>query len=368
VQIPAAETSKNMAQRRNTSITLKQVAQHAGVSVSAVSAVLNNKVSSIRVSDETASQIRKAALELNYIPNGIAQSLRTNRTNNVGLVFENFGDITDGQFYVELLNGVVQELFKNKYRLTILPEVDRSNPLKSLGNGILDGIIWCKLPQSPEVIEILQKASMPFVALHARPSLGHEAAAYITSDNYGGARLAVQHLHELGHKHILFVLEEFEVDVPDAQARLSGFIDACTEFGIPCEEGDIRTWSREFNEFNDYLSSKPPHTAIICWNERTAALLLDLAIPAGINVPNDLSVIGFDSTSYSERTTPRLTCVHQPIGEMGATAARTLLDHLNGIETLQDHDFKTHLDIRDSTTSAPTVAPWQHSLKVEKQQ
>ncbi len=350
-----------MSGRRNSSITLKQVAEHAGVSVSAVSAVLNNKKSSIRVSDETACQIRKAATELHYIPNGIAQSLRTNRTNNVGLVFENFGDITDGQFYVELLNGVVQELFKNKYRLTILPEVDRANPLKSLGNGILDGIIWCKFPQSPEVNEIIQRASMPFVALHARPTVGHEAAAFITSDNYGGARLAVQHLHELGHKNILFVLEEFEVDVPDAQARLSGFIDACTELDIPCSEGDIRTWNRQLDEFNDYLKSKPPHTAIICWNERTAALLLDLADQAGLTVPNDLSVIGFDSTSYSDRTTPRLTCVHQPIGEMGAMAARTLLDHLNGKDSLQDHDFKTHLDVRDSTSVAPTVAPWQQT-------
>ena len=355
-----------MEERKKSSATLKQVAERAGVSVSAVSSVLNGKKSSIRVSPDKAQLIKKAAADLHYVPNGLARSLRTNRTNNIGLVFENFGDITEGQFYTELLDGVAQELFKNKYRLTILPEVDRQQPLNSLGNGLLDGVIWCKLPQSPDVLQILKLAQMPFVALHARPSEGHEASAYISSDNYGGAQLAVEHLYANGHRSILFVLEQGEVDVPDAQARLSGFIDACQANGIPCEETDIRIWSKDFSEFPQYLASKPPHTGIICWNERTAAVLLDRAREAGLSVPNDLSVIGFDSTPFSEKTTPKLTCVHQPIREMAAQAVKTLLEYLNGSEDFTDIEFETTLDVRDSTESAPSLAPWQlKSLKDE---
>lgn len=355
-----------MAQRKTGSTTLKQVAERAGVSMAAVSAVLNSKKSSIRISPATAELIQQAAKDLHYVPNGLARSLRTNRTNNIGLVFENFGGITEGQFYVELLDGVAQELFKNKYRLTILPEVDRVQPINSLGNGLLDGVIWCKLPQSPDVIDILQRCPIPFVALHARPTEAHEAAAYISADNYGGAKLAVQHLHDFGHKRLLFVLETAEVDVPDAQARLAGFLDACAELNIEVQDQDVRIWSHDLHETTAYFQSHPDHTAIITWNERTAGVLLEHAQSLNIQVPQNLSVISFDSTSFSEKTSPRLTCIYQPIREMATAAVRTLLAQINGETITQDFEYPTRLDLRDSTTEPPKNRDWSSILNAEK--
>lgn len=352
--------------RKSGSTTLKQVAERAGVSMAAVSAVLNSKKSSIRISPATAELIHQAAKDLHYVPNGLARSLRTNRTNNIGLVFENFGGITEGQFYVELLDGVAQELFKNKYRLTILPEVDRVQPINSLGNGLLDGVIWCKLPQSSDVIDILQRCTIPFVALHARPTEAHEAAAYISADNYGGAKLAVHHLHNLGHEKFLFVLETAEVDVPDAQARLAGFLDACDELGITVEDQDVRIWSRDLHEAISYFNSYPEHTAMITWNERTAGLLLDHAQSLNIEIPSQMSVVSFDSTSFSEKTTPRLTCIHQPIREMATAAVRTLLAQINGEPINHDFEYPTTLDVRDSTAEPPVNRNWSAILNAEK--
>lgn len=357
-----------MPLRKSGSTTLKQVAERAGVSVAAVSAVLNGKKSNVRISPSTADLIRTAAAELHYVPNGLARSLRTHRTNNVGLVFENFGDITEGQFYVELLDGIVQELFRNRYRLTILPEVDREHPINSLGNGILDGIIWCKMPQSPDVVGVLQRCPIPFVALHARPTDGHVAAAYVSADNHTGAKLAAQHLFELGHRRILFVLEASEADVPDAQARLSGFLEGCAELGLAVAEDDVRVWGSRMEEADAYFESNPPHTAVIAWNERTAGLILERARAAGWVVPRDISVIGFDSTPYSEKTLPRLTCVHQPIREMASAAVRLLLAQIDDLpEGRRDLEFPMTLDVRDSTAPPPTHRTGSPILSAEKQ-
>lgn len=355
-----------MSLTRPGAVTLKSVASAAGVSVAAVSKVLHGRGESIRVGEKTAEHIRKVAAELHYVPNGLAQSLRTNRTRNIGLVFENFGAITDGRFYVELLDGVAQELFKRKYRLTILPEVDRKRPLDSIGNGLLDGVIWCKLPQSSDVLEILRRSSVPFVALHARPTAGHEASAYVSCDNAGGARSALQHLMDLGHRRVLFVHEENEVDVPDAQARFTGFVSACRELGLPCSEEDSVVWSRDMREFEDWARSKPDHTALVVWNERSAAAVLEQAARVGMRVPDDLSVVGFDSTPFSETTTPKLTCVRQPIREMATEAVRLLLGRVEEDAQATDMEFPTTLDIRESTAMAPGSPVWTRLFEDEK--
>lgn len=338
-----------MKNRVPESVTLKQVAAKAGVSVTAASSVLNRKNPNIRISADKALLIQKVAEDLHYVPNGLASSLRTNRTQNIGLVFENFGAITDGMFYVELLDGVAQELFKNKYRLTILPEVDREAPLNSLGNGTLDGVIWCKLPQSPDVLKILKHSNIPFIALHARPSKGHEAAAYVSSDNVGGAKLAVEHLASLGHEKILFVLEQFEEDVPDAEARLEGFLAGCKEQRIAVSAEDIQVWTRDMADFDQWNAERPPHTAIIAWNERSAAAILSRCRDSGVPVPDRYSVMGFDSTPFAEMTVPPLTCIHQPIRQMAGTAVQLLLDRLNHDNPVKDVEFPMALDVRAST-------------------
>lgn len=349
--------SKPSGNGKRNSSTLRQIAGEAGVSISAVSKVLNGRGKSVRVGSATAQNIREVAQRLNYVPNVLAQSLRMSRTRTVGLVFENFGSIADGpEFYVHLLDGVATELFKRHYRLMILPEIDRQHPLASVGDGRMDGVIWCKMPPERATIDQLQHSPVPFVALHAPPPEAPTDTVFISCDNAGGARLAVDHLVGLGHRRLMFVLERHEETTPDAQARLGGFLEACTSHGIDVQDEDVVTWSREADEFVHWHRKRGDQTAVFAWNERVASSILRRAAECRVSVPGELSVVGFDSTPFCDLTTPRLTAVRQPIRLMAGQAAHTLLDLIEGrMPSQYDQVFACTLDVRDSTGPVPNA-------------
>ncbi|MCU0317440.1 MAG: LacI family transcriptional regulator [Fimbriimonadaceae bacterium] len=337
--------------------TLREVASEAGVSIAAVSKVLHGRGESVRVSSSKASEIRLVAKRLNYVPNVLARSLRTSRTHTIGLVFENFGAISDGpQFYVELLDGVAQELFARHYRLTILSEVDSEHPAADLADGRLDGVIWCKMPTDPHFVERFANVGLPCVALHARRIDSSPGVFYVRCDNRGGSHLVVDHLKKLGHERILFVMEQRETETPDALERRDGFIEACRAQGLTVDpEQDIVVWTRDADEFADWWDLRPPHTALYGWNERVAAGVLARAKELHVNVPKDLSVIGFDSTVFCESTLPPLTAVRQPIRQMASHATRLLLDLINGhVSSQTEQSFASTLDVRQSTAIVPS--------------
>lgn len=338
---------------RNSGATLKAVAEAAGVSVSAVCKVLHGKGDSVRVSKGTAENIRAAAERLKYSPNALARSLRMSRTQTVGLVFENFGEIAAGPlYYVQLLDGVASQLFERHYRLTILPEVPRDAVSSTLVDGRLDGVIWCKMPKDPEIHRQLAERFIPTVALNSTPPDGSPIPYFVTCDNAAGAELVVEHLYDFGHRRILFALEENEDTTPDAQARLAGFCKAMNARGLPCGQDDVVVWHTAAIEFPEWYDSKPPHTAVFAWNERMGGEILAQATRHGLILPKDLSVVGFDSTRYCDSTIPRLTAVRQPVKPMAQTAARLLLALIEGENLDQtSYAFPCTLDIRESTTS-----------------
>ncbi|HRK22966.1 MAG TPA: LacI family DNA-binding transcriptional regulator, partial [Fimbriimonadaceae bacterium] len=311
---------------RNPGATMKEVALAAGVSVSAVSKVLHGKGKSIRVSEAKASHIREVAERMKYHPNALARSLRLARTHTVGLIFENFGEISAGPlFYVHLLDGVAGELFRNHYRLAILPEVPRDSAANALNDGRLDGVIWCKMPSDPALHAELANRFVPVVALNAPPIEESPIPCFVSCDNEAGAELVVDHLFGLGHRRILFVLEEGEVDTPDAQSRLRGFRKAMADRGLSATDEDMVLWSTSATELGRWWESGPPHTAIFAWNERQGGEILARARETGLRLPEELSVVGFDSTIYCDSTVPKLPAARQPIKEMAQTAARILL-------------------------------------------
>ncbi len=346
---------------RRAGVTLRQVAEEAGVSIAAVSKVLHGRGDSVRVGEERAQAIRKVAERLNYVPNLSARQLRTNRTNTVGLLFENFGEISAGpQYYVHLLDGVASELFSRHYRLTILPEFDHHAPLQSLADGRVDGLIWCKLPGTPSFLDQFREFSLPCVALNAPPPQAADGkVAFVSCDNNAGSWLVINHLVELGHRRILFALERREEDTPDARARLQGFFAACHQHGIWVGEEDVVTWSTDAQEFPAWWNQRTGHTAIYAWNERLGAEILRAADRIELRIPEQLSVVGFDSTQYCETTVPRLTAVNQPIREMSQYAAKILLDQIEGGSSERySVIFPCTLDVRDSTA----IAPRPHSI------
>jgi len=331
--------------------TIRDIAREAGVSVAAVSHVLHGSGGTIRVSAERAQRIKEVAQRLNYVPNAVARSLRAGRSKNIGLVFENFGSISAGPlYYAYLFDGITSLLFKNHYRLTILPEMDIKHAHREIGNGQLDGLIWCKFVDDPATEKMLTKANIPVVALNTLESNLPPNAVAISCDNEAGSELAVAHLYELGHRSIAFVNEIREEQTPDAIARYQGFVTAMERRGLRVSDRDLITWSFEAIEFPLWWAAQPQHTALYVWNEGQASRVLRRAQNAGVDIPEQLSVVGFDSTEFSDSTTPPLTAVRQPIREMAEAAATTLLKMIEGEnpESLFVN-FPVSLDIRGST-------------------
>ena len=337
--------------KRTSPPTLKEVASASGVSLSSVWKVLHGKGDSIRVSETTAAHIREVAKRLQYRPNALARSLRTSRTDVVGLVYESFGDIATGPLYqVLLLDGISAELFENHFRLMILPDVSYDRVNQTLMDGRVDGVIWCKIPEEPRLHKALAEWSFPIVVINAPAYPDSPLPCFVTCDNEGGIDLAVEHLYGLGHQRILFGLEEPEKNTPDSQERLAGMWKAMQTRGLPFSEEDVLTFDAKGDNFAPWWQSKPPHTAIIAWDEGMAGKILRQAHDLGVRVPGELSVVGFDSTIYCEGTTPKLTAVCQPIKDMAREAARLLMRLICG-ENLPERSvrYPCTFDVREST-------------------
>lgn len=335
--------------------TLRDVAEAAGVSITSVSKVLHGRGKSVRVSDETARAIREAARRLQYTPNELARTLRTGKTRTIGLLFENFGSIGAGPlYYVELLDGVAKALFRHHYRLTIIPEVGDDDAVCSLADGRLDGVIWCKMPHEERHWEFAERCPIPVVAMNTPPPDSPHDMVYFSCDNQGGAALVVNHLAELGHRRIAFALEKGEEKTPDAQARLAGFLATCRSIGLPTSLDDVFVWSPDAREMPRWYANTD-YTAVFAWNEMVAAEVLRQAARCGVRVPQDLSVVGFDSTRFCDTTSPRLTAVRQPITQMAEAAAGMLLRMVGNRQPEKlAHVFPCTFDVRDSTGAPNT--------------
>ena len=330
--------------------TLREVAEVAGVSIAAVSKVLHGKGKNIRVSDARAEVIRETARKLRYQPNALARSLRMSRTHTVGLIWENMQEIGDGPlYYVHLLDGVATELFRKHYRLTILPEIPHNSTISSLSDGRLDGIIWCKMPDTPAVREELNHHALSVVGLNS-PPFSDQLCPTVSCDNAHGSKLVVDHLVALGHRHIVFPMDHGSEETPDAIARLEGFQQAMAKHGLSTD-GSVIQVNKQAPDIASVLKQRPEITAVFAWYEGLAGRIMASAQEAGYSVPGDLSVVGFDSTLYCDSLSPRLTAVKQPIKEMAQMATRILLDQIEG-HPLERNTciFPCTLDVRESTS------------------
>ena len=319
----------------------------ANVSTAAVSRVLHGGGSSVRVSELRAKHIREVAEQMNYRVNAVARNLRTSKTHTIGVLFENLRGLSDGPLYITyLLDGVSSVIFNKGYRLSVLAEVDHQDIIGSLGDGQLDGVIWCKLARDEETLNLIRRTPIPIVALNAAmPEVGADAT-FVNCDNEGGMELAVDHLWELGHRKIGFLYEHEEANTPDCIARRDGFTKAILSRG-----GSLHIIESSWHLDGIEAEVKAQGcSAVVCWTESVADRLLTRMARAGVSVPSEMSVIGFDSTLYCETTTPRLTAVRQPIREMAAHAAQTLLDLITGQASGQISTiFPCTLDVRGST-------------------
>lgn len=333
-------------------ITIRDVAEAAGVSAMAVSAVLHGTGRNVKISAEKAATIRRIAEELRYQPNHLARSLRSRRTNTIGVVFQHFERLSEeNPYYPQLLNGIIAALFPAGYTLALCPRLVQHSETGSFSDGRFDGILWCRPDYTEASLEDLRKSNMPVVMMHAPPGSAPGVPTF-SADNDTALRRVVTYLVSLGHRSIGFVIDPINEHTAEGRARALAFETAIQEAGV---HGDVLVWDYSATELQRYKSSDAPHTALATFSDTLAGHILVAADRYGISVPGELSVVGFDSSSFCEKTTPRLTSIHQPVEQIAREATTCLLSIIHsereGISFSPPVSsiYDCGLDVREST-------------------
>lgn len=336
--------------------TIRDVAAAAGVSAMAVSAVLHGTGRNVKVSLEKAEHIRKIALELRYHPNYLARSLRNHRTQTVGVVFQHFDRLSiQNPYYPQLLNGLIEALFPADYTLALCPKLVRNAEAPALSDGRFDGILWCRPDFSEASVEYLRMASIPVVMMHAPPGTAPGVSTFC-ADNEGALRLAVDYLAELGHRRIAFVVDPVSAVTAEALARAAGFMDAMEAIGLT---GEVFIWDLGAPGEDRHRLAEIPQTALIAFSDHVAGQLLASCVEYGVRVPQERSIVGFDSSPFCEMTNPTLTSIYQPVERMAFEATNHLLDLIraghNGEAPAPPLSaiYSCRVDVRNSTAPPP---------------
>lgn len=334
---------------------MRDVAEAAGVSAMSVSAVLHGTGSNVKVSPTTAENIRRVARELRYQPNHVARFLRSRRTNTVGLVFQHFNRLSENDpYFPQLLNGAIAALFPLEYTLALCPKLFQQSGDGQFSDGRFDGVLWARPDFTETSLDGIRHSTTPVVMLHAPPGSAPGVTTFC-ADNDGALRLVVQHLVELGHKKIAFVIDPVNEHTAEGRARTEAFRVHMSAAGL---EPDVLVWNYDAPELARYTNGAGPHTALATFSDTLAGHLLRQCNALGIDVPRQLSIVGFDSSQFCERTRPRLTSVYQPVEQI----AREATAHLLGLISRDDGDgappepitrvYACRLDVRESTGSA----------------
>lgn len=309
--------------------TLLDVARVAKVSPSTVSRILNGTA---KVSDDKRQAVMAAIAEMNFAPNQMAQGLKRGRSMTIGIVVQ---DISS-PFFDETLHGIDDGLKNTGYASVIVSghwdAAEESDRIRLLLARKADGIILLSGRLSNEAI--LQFSQHKPIVSTGR-LLATSNALGFKLDNTEGARMAVRHLIELGHRRIAFVTGPDDSD--DANDRLAGYIGTLQDAGIPIDENLIVKGN--FHEaggmmaLNQLFETRQQFTAVFCANDLSANGARLGLYRRGIRVPDDISLVGFDDLPSSAYVTPPLTTVRQPLYDMGRMATQALMNLLNGEPT-----------------------------------
>ncbi len=344
--------------RNKATITIRDVARAAGVSVSTVSRVLNDKDD---VAPETYQRVRAVIAELGYTSSLAARSMRSRRTGVIGTMMPDLED----PFTIQVMKGINHAITALDYDLIAYTsgsinqqsKAEREQYYVSLLNGsITDGIIIV----TPAATSFSTAA--PVVAVD--PNNESPDCPAVIATNHAGALEAMAHLIGLGHTRIGFI--GGRPDLQSAQRRLQGYEDALRQAGITLDPslvavGDFTT-ARGHECGRQLLSLSEPPTAIFAANDQSALGAIEAAREAGLRVPEDLSVVGFDNTPETAYANPALTTVDQFMVKMGYVATEMLIALVQG-EPLESDLYKvpTQLIIRDSCLP-PRARPEQRTV------
>lgn len=344
--------------------TIDDVARMAGVSPATVSRVMNNRQI---VTSTTQQRVLEAIAQLNYQPNSLGRNLATRQTKTFGLVI---ADITN-PFYAEVVRGVEEMALLHGMSMFLYDTMEDSEremqALRLLGERQIDGLILCSSLLTQQKLTSLIRSGLPLVFINRLPI--PSSIGTVEIDQEAGIRAAMQHLVDLGHRRIAFIggLTTSQV----YQRRLVAYQTACEEADIEILENTIlpalptieggREATHQFLQATSLVSSSRP-TALLAYNDLVAMGALIAAQEAGVAVPEQLSLIGYDNILFSALLHPALTTVQQPARMLGEQAASLLITHLQKHTLPQAMPMLVRLTPTLFVRSSTAAAPIDHTL------
>lgn len=339
-----------MAHKKSpTDITIFDVAREAGVSYSTVSRVVNNKS---YVKPDTRERVAQAMSRLGYQANLHARSLAGGRSHVIGLLVHNMST----QYMTEIFRGIDDVLATHDYELMLYTthrrQTKESTYVNMMARGLADGLLIV-LPRQPEAyIESLRARDFPYVLIDQVGIDEHDVS--VTATNFQGAYDATSHLIALGHRRIGKICGW--MDMIGARDRLEGYKAALADHGLPVDPqliviGDFEQ-SSGYAAVETLLNLAEPPTAVFASNDVMAQGALERLRERNLQVPQDISLIGFDDIPLASILNPPLTTLRQPMVEMGRMATQMLLDWIsNPGQKPTSVILSTQLILRESTSS-----------------
>lgn len=329
--------------------TIMDVAAAAGVSVATVSKAVNGRYG---VAAETVDRVLAVVAELGYESSLIASSMRSRTTGVIGVLVADFEP-----FSAEILKGVGEALRQSRYDLLAYSGAHATadgwerRSLSRLSGTLIDGAIMV----TPTVVNV--GAEVPVVAID--PHNGPADLPTVECDSFGGALQATRHLIELGHARIGFIAGR--PDLRSSIARDAGYRRALTDAGIPIDPALVGSGSYRADAVRlaalEMLRRPDRPTAVFAANDISALEIVKVAAELGLDVPRDLSIVGFDDVPEASKATPALSTVRQPMQALGAEAARLLLQLMDGEVPSATHvTLPTRLVPRGTTAAPPAGA------------
>jgi DNA-binding LacI/PurR family transcriptional regulator len=331
-------------------VTLKNVAEHLGLTPGTVSAVLNDAPSARSIPEETKHRIRTAAKELDYRPNFFARTLRNKRTYTVGVIAEEIGD----SYGSAIISGIEQILRKRDY--FFLTVAHRHDPellnrySQILSERGVEGIITVDTT-------VRETPLLPTVSVAGHKQL--KGVTNIVLDHHQAAVLALNHLKDLRHERIAFM--KGNPVSSDAKERWNSICQVAAQLGLKIDpelivqiNTDDATPMLGYPFAKELLSRGKSFTALFAYNDISAIGAIRALQEHGLRVPQDVSVMGFDDIPGAAFHTPSLTTVRQPLNRMGQVAAQSLLERIEGQKDYPaEIAIEPALVVRESTSLAP---------------
>jgi LacI family transcriptional regulator len=341
-------------------VTIREVAKECGLSPTTVSMVLNQAPLAQFIPEATKQRVIEIAQGMGYQPNPFAQALRSRHSHTIGVMVPDIAD----PYCAQILRGIENSFSRSDYLPFLVDIQNDSSRFKKYLNVLLgrrvEGLIILanSLSFEPELLGALEAQKIPSVILGRE--LDNEALNWVATDNEVGAQQALEHLYRLGHRKIAFV--RGPEMIIDSHHQWNGILAFAGTAGLELDPRLVVTLSNPFSSYEgggertqQLLARNIPFTALLAFDDMTAFGCIRALISAGLRVPQDCSVIGFDDIPAAAFYSPSLTSVREHLEQLASMGAEILIDairasHKNQVVGAVHRKIKPELIVRESTS------------------